>query len=270
MIHSRRAVPHLFTRWDLVAGRIQESRRLAVFLDFDGTLVPIAPRPELVKLAGATRQALQRLAAHPRVTVAVLSGRRRAELLRYIALPKIHYLGLYGWEGRERRALSSSSVSALKKSREALASVLAAHPEIWIEHKRSSFSVHLLAAKPDVQKRVRAKVRSLLAPFRKRLRLFENIRDLEVVPHSIPDKGKAVASFLSVSRYRNALPFYFGDDFSDEPAFAAIPEGVPVLVGRQGPTHARFRLRRPEEVTMALRRLEKVLSGSPVRRDGGF
>src|SRR6202163_5039655 len=90
--------PSLVADWARLAAQIQSSCRVAVFLDFDGTLVNIAPRPDQVRLAPATRRVLRRLARHPRVTLVVISGRRRAELLRYIGLPGIRYFGLYGWE----------------------------------------------------------------------------------------------------------------------------------------------------------------------------
>jgi trehalose 6-phosphate phosphatase len=80
--------------WARVTAQIQPSSRVAVFLDFDGTLVNIASRPDQVRLAPATRRVLWRLSRHPRVTLVVISGRRRSELLRCIGLPRIRYFGL--------------------------------------------------------------------------------------------------------------------------------------------------------------------------------
>ena len=59
--------------------------------------------------------------------------------------------------------------------------------------------------------------------------------------------------------FRQALPLYFGDDYSDEPAFAAARRGVPVIVGNRSPTRARFRLRGPAEVADALFHLEEAI-----------
>jgi trehalose-6-phosphatase len=60
-------------------------------------------------------------------------------------------------------------------------------------------------------------------------------------------------------KFRHALPIYFGDDYSDEPAFAAARHGLSVLVGNRRRTLARFRLRGPDEVADALTRLEASL-----------
>jgi trehalose 6-phosphate phosphatase len=114
MSRIKRMAPSLVADWARVAAQIQSSCRVVVFLDFDGTLVPIAPLPDLVRLALATRRVLRRLARHPRVTLAVISGRRRVELQHYIGLPGIRYLGLYGWERRGHSPLPSSALIALR------------------------------------------------------------------------------------------------------------------------------------------------------------
>src|SRR5690606_40830800 len=56
------------------------ARQLLVVLDCDGTLTPIAEHPSLARPNRATLAVLERLAAAPGTEVAVVSGRRRAEL----------------------------------------------------------------------------------------------------------------------------------------------------------------------------------------------
>ncbi len=128
-----RGIPHLLTLWDRVVPRIRAGARVAVFLDFDGTLVDIAPRPDQVHLKPKARDILQRLARHPRITVVVVSGRRRAELLQYIGVRGIRYFGLYGWERSSKCALPTSVRQALRRARTELTRHLRAHPSIWIE-----------------------------------------------------------------------------------------------------------------------------------------
>jgi len=76
---------------------------------------------------------------------------------------------------------------------------------------------------------------------------------------TIGDKGMAVRKFLDDPAMRGALPIYFGDDFSDEPAFAAARKGISILVGRRRKTQAQFSLRGPAEVAMALSRMEEII-----------
>jgi trehalose 6-phosphate phosphatase len=257
-----RKVPHLLKNWDVVAKKIRKHRRVTVFLDFDGTLVDIAPRPELVRLTPTTRKILQRLARHPRATLVVVSGRRRPELLEHIGIPGIHYFGLYGWESSAKSSLPVSVHATLRRAAAALKSLLAEYPSLWVENKRSSLSVHFLNVPAALQLRARSELRERLTPFRRTLHAVENIRDVEILPRSIPGKGIAVARFLAQPAYRKSFPFYFGDDLSDESGFAAVRRGASVHVGRPRPTRARYYLRNPAEVAKALVRLEILFSQS--------
>ena len=260
MKSGARAVPHLLTQWDRVAPRIRGHARVVVFLDFDGTLVEIAPRPDQVRVKPAARAILQRLARHPRVTLVVISGRRRAELLHYIGIRGIRYFGLYGWERSTTTALPSSVRQALRRARLQFERHLRAYPSIWIEDKRNTFSVHLLDAPAALQHRVRGTLRALLKPFRRTLRIVENLRDAEVLPRSIPGKGIAVRRFLAQPAFRRSCPVYFGDDLSDESGFVAARRGVSVHVGKRRLTRAGYSLRTPAEVATALAKLEAALA----------
>jgi trehalose-phosphatase len=259
MSRIKRMAPRLAGDWARVAAQIRTSCRVAVFLDFDGTLVNIAPLPDQVRLAPATRRALRHLARHPRVTLVVISGRRRSELRRYIGLPGIRYYGLYGWERSGHSPLPGSARIALRSVRTLLSIHLSSIPGIWVEDKRFSLSVHFLGAAPPARRRARRKLQSLLRPFQKNLRVIENLRDAEIVPRCIQGKGIAVKQFLAKPARCRALPFYFGDDHSDEDAFAALGDGISIRVGAARPTQARYSLRGPAGVAAILAKLEAAL-----------
>lgn len=261
MSRSRRMASSLAANWARVAAQARAASRIVVFLDFDGTLVNLAPLPTQVRLAPAARRVLRRLARHPHVTLAVISGRRRSELQHYVGLRGIQYCGLYGWERHGRSTLSIAVLAALRKFRSQLSSHLSHIPGLWIENKRFSLSVHLLDVPREAQRRARREIRSRLRPFQSALRLIENLRDAEVVPRCIEGKGKAVRRFLAgqVGSRSRILPFYFGDDLSDEPAFAAIGAGISVRVGTARPTRARYSVRNPAAVAAVLGKLEAAL-----------
>jgi trehalose 6-phosphate phosphatase len=254
-------VPRLFKDWSKIAERIRAHHRVVVFLDFDGTLVAIAPRPGMVNLTPAARRILRRLARHPNVTLVVVSGRRRAELLHFIGIPGIRYFGLYGWESSAKSSLPPRVRRELHRARVRLQRhFLRAYPSVWIENKRNTFSVHLLGTPARLQPQIRSELRAHLKSFRKSLRCAENLRDMEVLPRSMPGKGIAVRRFLAQPEFRNAFPFYFGDDLSDEPGFAAVRRGVSVHVGEGSHTRAQYVLRSPALVVVALRKLESAVS----------
>jgi trehalose-phosphatase len=259
MSRLERMAPRLAADWARVAAQIQSSRCVAVFLDFDGTLVNIVRRPDQVQFADSTRRVLRRLARHPRVILVVISGRRRAELLRYIRLRGIRYFGLYGWERGRHPPLPHSARIALRRARMQLSIHLSSIPGIWTEDKRLSLSVHLLGVSLAGQRLARRKLRSLLLPFQETLHVIENLHDAEVVPRCISGKGTAVQQFLTKPALYNALPLYFGDDLSDEPAFEAVRDGISIRVGAARPTRARYSIRGPAEVATVLTKLEAAL-----------
>jgi trehalose 6-phosphate phosphatase len=253
-------VPDLLKSWDSVAAQIRKRGRVTIFLDFDGTLVDIAPRPELVHLKPEAQEVLRQLAKHPLAMLVVVSGRRRAELLEHIGVPNIHYFGLYGWERDDHCALPRDAQKALREVRETLEPLLKKYPNLWIEDKNSSLSVHLLHVPTAWHQELREELRAVLQPFQRKLHAVGNIRDVEILPRSIPGKGLAVKEFLRDHADKKSLPFYFGDDYSDESGFAAVGRGASVHVGKPRPTKARYRLKTPANVAKALGRIEAVLN----------
>jgi trehalose-6-phosphatase len=108
----------LFHCWEEISIRVRAAQQLQIFLDFDGTLVPYSPRPEQVRLEEETELALRKLVAHSNVHVTIVSGRRRAVLMRYLKIPGLKFMGLYGWESEGKVSLPSRRVleiSGLRK-----------------------------------------------------------------------------------------------------------------------------------------------------------
>ena len=78
--------------------RIGSAERVFWFIDFDGTLVPIVRRPELVELETGRRAALSLLASREATRVTVISGRPLADVRRLIDLPTVACAGNHGLE----------------------------------------------------------------------------------------------------------------------------------------------------------------------------
>jgi trehalose 6-phosphate phosphatase len=252
-------IPYLFSQWDRVTERIRGTKRLAIFLDFDGTLVRIAATPEGARMRDETREVLRKLAARRNVTLSIISGRQRAELQHYIGVQKVKYMGLYGWERSDNQKVAFQIRVALARTLVSLSTELRAFPGVWIEPKRNSFSVHLKGVSQATRRRVRQRVMKRVRPLLGTLQVMANLRDLEVAPLSIGNKGVAVRKALTEPAFRGALPIYFGDDLSDEPGFEAARQGISILVGKRRITRAGFSLRGPAEVTAALSRMEEVI-----------
>jgi trehalose 6-phosphate phosphatase len=259
MTRAHRTTPHLFKKWKSIVRRIRGKKRIVIFLDFDGTLARIAPMPDAVSLHSKTKEVLRRLGSRPNVEMIIISGRRRADLLRFIGLRKIKYMGLYGWENKTNKKVPYPQRVALAQTLVDLLAELPAYPGAWIEPKLNSFSVHLKGLTIDAQRELRQAVKKRVELLPETLQAMNNLRDVEVAPVSIGNKGVAVRNILGQAAMRGALPIYFGDDLSDEPAFAAAGKGVSILVGKRRATQAMFFVRGPAEVTAALSKLEETI-----------
>lgn len=254
-----KAATYLFDSWTEVRERIRAARHLAVFLDFDGSLVPLHARPDQVWLDDTGQRLLCQLAGHPRVTLVLISGRRRADLRRRVNVPAARYLGLHGFEHRDGHAARPGSRRLMRVARRMMAERLHGLPGIWIEDKGPIFVVHYRDAAALSTRRARRIVRETLEWLEPDLRVLAGRKVWEVVPQEIKGKGAAV-SLLLEELPQPTLSIFVGDDISDEKAFAVLRGEVTVRVGRPRRTGAHFRLRNPVEVRDFLERLQHEIS----------
>lgn len=241
--------------------RIHRAKRIALFLDFDGTLVGFKRNPKEVRLGDAERRLLERLSQRPRVRLVFISGRRRANLKKQVAVRRAEYLGLHGFESRAGRRLSVVSRQSLDRIQAAVNPKIHEFPGIWLDDKRSSLALHYRGADAGLAAKARAAVMQALSQ-EQSLRLLRGKKILEVLPPEIEGKGAAV--LLALRRLGDGvLPVYFGDDATDEMAFAALrelgrdggPDPVTVHVGNGNHTAAKYYVSTPGEVKICLERL---------------
>ena len=270
MTSTRDTTPQsLFDHWATVRRRLRAARHLAVFLDFDGSLVPLRARPDQVWLDASGRRLLRRLARHPRVTLVLISGRRLADLRRRVNVPAARYLGLHGWEHRDGHSAQPGTRRLMGVARRMLAERLRGLPGIWIEDKGPVFVAHYRGASLSTTRRARQIVRETLEWLEPDLRVLAGRKVWEVMPQELGGKGVAVIRLLK-ELPQPTLSIFIGDDVSDERAFAALRGELTVRVGRPRRTRAHFRLRNPIEVRSFLEKLElEMAARSSVARDNG-
>ena len=245
---------HLLSHWHEVRTRLAKDPHIALFLDFDGTLSHLQPRPEHATLDLAVREPLTALARNRRFLIWVISGRRRDDVATKVGIPGIRYLGLHGWEQGPRTALAAPTRQALSEIRASLDACLEAVPAIWTEDKQHALTIHYdhtTAAERDC---ARALVEQAVNHHRGRFHLQNGKNVWEILPREIGDKGAAVRREIANLR-GTAIPVYIGDDTVDEPAFEALRDGITVRVGPRALTNARYRLVNVSEVSNLLRRL---------------
>jgi trehalose 6-phosphate synthase/phosphatase len=77
---------------------IEDSTKLNLLLDYDGTLAPIVSHPDLALMSTETRRVLTHLSQMPSVSVCVMSGRSLDNLRKMVAIDGITYAGSQGLE----------------------------------------------------------------------------------------------------------------------------------------------------------------------------
>lgn len=204
-----------------------ESRKLAVFLDYDGTLTPIVARPELAILAEDMRETLRSLAEG--CTVAIVSGRALSNVQGLVGLDTLIYAGSHGFEihdpqgGQLHHEEGAEFVPLIAKAAETLQSRLADIEGVLVEPKIYALAVHYrLVAEADVP-RVEDEVDAVIAAEPK-LRKTGGKKVFEVRPAMDWHKGRALEWLLRALDLDrpDVLPVYVGDDETDEDAFRAL------------------------------------------------
>ena len=210
-----------------------------VALDFDGTLALISPHPEDARPVSGAHQVLCDVRATG-ATLAIVTGRSVASLLRVSGFGDIPGLVIYGTHGAERwedgllRAPAPPpGLEDLKVRLPGLVAGIARDPDVWVEEKGLSLVVHArLTADPDrVLERLREPVEKAAAAAGLGLRPGKEV--LEICLPGI-DKGTALRELLDADP---AAALYAGDDVGDVAAMAEV-RGWAGRSGRAGLTIA--------------------------------
>ena len=253
--------------------RARAASTLALLIDYDGTLVPFAPTPELAAPDAELLALLQRLAARAGTEVHIVSGRKRGTLERWLgALP----VGLHAEHGFWSRSPGGDWTAAEVPApawREPVLAILRDFaertPGSLIEEKTAGFAWHYRAAEPEYgaaqAKELSLHLSTLLSNVP--VEILPGDMVLEVRPHGV-HKGRVVAQVLARSA-PGTLILAMGDDRTDEDLFAALPDGsVAVHVGPAA-SRAPIRIRDVAGARALLARLAEAPPASePVGTDG--
>jgi trehalose 6-phosphate phosphatase len=212
----------------------------ALFVDLDGTLLEIAPRPELVRAPDGLAELLTRLTEQRDGALAVISGRRIDDFDRYLRPWRGAASGVHGAERRDAgsRIVASGdrpddrrAAAALDRLRPALRELERRLPGVLVEDKGRTLAIHYRQA-PDREGEVRAVVAGLLRQEDEVLRLIDGKMVLELKPLHY-DKGRAIAAFMAEPPFHGRVPVFVGDDTTDEDGFAEVNRrgGLSVRVG---------------------------------------
>jgi trehalose-phosphatase len=250
-------IPSALEHVEKIAAR---SGRVAVFLDYDGTLTPIVRHPENALLSDSVRQVLRELSA--RAPIAILSGRDLDDVRRRVDLDGIVYAGSHGFDiaGPRglRRQMATEFLPNLDVAENELHDTLDRIPGAQVERKHFSIAAHYRNVRENDVPRVQRAVEAVAARHRE-LRRIDGKKVYELLPAIDWDKGRAVIWLLEMFDLEGGRvhSIYIGDDVTDEDAFRALEQsGIGILVSEQSrSTAARYSLKDPVEVERFLRAL---------------
>ena len=212
----------------------------ALFLDFDGTLVPITDRPDGVHVDADLLTLLHALRDRLDGRLAIVSGRSIATL-RNLGLGDFLLAGTHGLEfaraGEAPRA--PARLAAIDAAQTAMEAFVADKPGLLVERKSISVALHFRGA-PLWADACETLAKALTV---EGLILQHGKMLFELRPGGA-DKGSALHSLMRESPMAGGVPIFIGDDVTDEEGFAAAANlgGAGILVGPGRATLAAWRL----------------------------
>ncbi len=255
-----------FSKTGIAALREWCRHRPLFALDYDGTLTALANDPCEVSLSTTMQARLRRL--RESVPVAVLSGRHRPELETLLNGVAVDFMiGNHGLDwGDPTRPELQRAQGLIKGWLEQLqASPLPATAlegwsrrwrcgrvdlsGVWIEDKQYTLTLHYRnAADPD---QAMAAISTALSGLQPAPQISGGKRVFNLFPNAETNKGSALLRLMAEQGFGRAI--FFGDDDTDEDVFRLEhPDILGIRVGWHPDSHARFYLRRQQDMSKAL------------------
>ncbi len=238
---------------------------LAIFTDFDGTLVEIAETPDAIDIPSELTERIDRALHDFDNAFAVLTGREIADIDRYLSPLQLPIAGAHGAQRRRADGTFEPVDQAISEGADAIANVLSAlavaNPGLLVEAKDGAVAMHFRQA-PDMEGAVHLAMQEALADH-PQFTLVPGKMVLEARPVGF-DKGAALRAFMQEEPFAGRTPIFIGDDRTDEDGFRAAQElgGIGIKLG-SGETAARMRIADIPSVYALLRGLGDLAQIDP-------
>ena len=244
----------------------RNSERRILFLDFDGTIAPLARHPSLAQPDEMTLGLVRALSADRRNEIVIISGRDRRSLEAWfghlsVSLVAEHGIWLKG-TGKPWRMFKSLTNEWKRQVLPILETYADRLPGAFVEEKEYSAAWHYRTADPDQASLLAAEMTDHLVNLTAKtdLQVLQGSKVVEI-RHAGVNKGTAALDWTSKDDFDFVLAV--GDDWTDEELFRVLPDSaMSIRVGIVG-THARYNLRTAAEVIKLLKSLAQVADKAP-------
>src|SRR6266508_2074644 len=208
---------------------LHDGGRLMLFLDYDGTLLPIAPTPAEAQPDQDLLDVLTKLAQTRRIQTIIISGRPLKSLQTMFPIHGLVLAGIYGAEIQKQNEIITRGIAedrsypTVVQIRNEWSRLIKERAGFLLEDKGITVALHARWAEANEAERVLKSARRIANKWTdsNHIRILDGHRFLEVAPLTA-DKGQAVDWFLKQNSEPRSLPVYFGDDDKDERAFTII------------------------------------------------
>ena len=253
--------------------KLQESfktRPLFIFLDYDGTLSPIAQTPEEANLPEENKKILEELAAGPLCQITIISGRALADIKAKVGIENITYVGNHGFEIEGHGIhfgvpFGAEIHTTLDEIRAKLSQELAGIKGVILEHKGWTLSIHYRQVPEEDMDRFNKISAQVCRPYflKRQIVIQSGKKVFELRPPVQWNKGSVIWWLLSRQEFslgkKDILPIYIGDDQTDEDAFRSLKQkGIAIRVGFADSSEARYYLNDIGQVHVLLKKISDL------------
>ena len=246
---------------------IPNNARVALFLDFDGTLVPIQKDPASCYLSPDTKKLLASILSSGKSVVTILSGRSLSDLKKRLSLRGAFYAGNHGLEisGPDIRFIHQGArllKPALNNILRKLQKEINGCEGLLLENKSYSFALHYRNAAKETVPFIRKLFYSVITKepaYAQSFTIMRGKKVLELLPKVSWNKGAAALHIMQKlgGKY---MPICVGDDATDETLFKAFYEtGITIRIGYSQRTSAEHYLKGQREVSLLLQQINDAL-----------
>jgi trehalose 6-phosphate phosphatase len=252
---------------DVIRTKIMASQRVALFLDYDGTLAEFAPNPDVVLPDPELITLIEGLRDDDHFRIAIISGRKLDNVRKLLPVAEITIAGTYGIEilnpdGRvEWRADYHSIRPKIEQIRSQWQKLMAGSEEFYLEDKGWALAIHARLAgerSAEILLGEANEIAESALENASNFYIYRGERFFEVRPTEASKKS-TVAFLMDHINIDETIPLYLGDDKNDEEAFSIVQaaQGIAIRIGGNAPTT------RADWILPSPREAREWLSGLP-------